>query len=348
MAARPQGTKPEGGDWTCNGRMADGPARRYRDKCGSTPVALPPRRCPAPRSANEPEVQGIHGIVGSAIAWALALDGQDAGEWCSFRRWLPETLLQIIVRTVSEQVYSAVRDRILSGEIPAGTAIRQDALAADLGVSKIPLREALTRLEQDALVSSQPNRGYVVRATSPAEAEEVFALRLKLEPDATAEGAARASVRDRHIATAAFELLEAESEVAGPRVALLNREFHLALIRPSQRLVTIQLIERLQLLSERYVRAHLEIQGRDRRARAEHDALLKAWLAGDATTVRRLVETHVGGTLADLRLELERKGAAALAPAPQRAGKAAARSKSGPRAGGVSSSKGSGDRKARE
>jgi DNA-binding GntR family transcriptional regulator len=240
--------------------------------------------------------------------------------------------LQIVVRTVSEQVYSAVRDRILSGQIPAGTAIRQDALAADLGVSKIPLREALTRLEQDALVTSQPNRGYVVRATSPAEAEEVFLLRLKLEPDATAEGAARASAPERHIATAAFELLEAESEAAGPRVALLNREFHLALIRPSQRFVTIQLIERLQLLSERYVRAHLEMQGRDRRARAEHDALLKAWLAGDPATVRRLAEAHVDGTLADLRLEFERRDAAAAAPVQLRASKTATRSHSGARA----------------
>ena len=254
--------------------------------------------------------------------------------------------MQIIVRTISEQVYSAVRDRILTGQIPAGASIRQDALAAELGVSKIPLREALTRLEQDALVSSQPNRGYVVRATSPAEAEEVFALRLKLEPDAAAEGAAKASASDRHIATAAFELLEAESETAGPRIALFNREFHLALVRPNQRLITIQLIERLQLLSERYVRAHLQIQGRDRRARAEHNALLKAWLAGDAPTVRRLLETHVSATLADLRLEFEKQNSAALAPSPQSAPQTPKRSgaESRPTA---SREKGSGERKAR-
>lgn len=248
-----------------------------------------------------------------------------------FRRAAPEARLQIIVRTISEQVYSAVRDRILSGQIPAGASIRQDALAAELGVSKIPLREALTRLEQDALVSSQPNRGYVVRGTSPAEAEEVFALRLKLEPDATADGATGANARDRHIATAAFELLEAESEVAGARIALLNREFHLALIRPSQHRVTVQLIERLQVLSERYVRAHLQIQGRDRRARAEHEALLQAWLAGDASTVRRRVEAHIGGTLADLRVEF-RKTAAGPGAAPQRPAPGARRPKSPARA----------------
>jgi DNA-binding GntR family transcriptional regulator len=223
--------------------------------------------------------------------------------------------LQLIVRTVSEQVYSAVRERILSGQIAPESPVRQDALSAELGVSKIPLREALTRLEQDGLVSSQPNRGYVVTPMTGKEAEEVFALRLTLEPEATALGATTARSPERRIATAAFELLDAEAEKSGARMAVLNREFHLALIRPCEKLVTIQLIERLQLLAERYVRAHLEPQGRERRARAEHAGLLKAWLAGDAAAVRRKVEVHINGALEDLRLELEAKATAAPSPA---------------------------------
>jgi DNA-binding GntR family transcriptional regulator len=218
--------------------------------------------------------------------------------------------LQIVVRTVSEQVYNAVRDRILSGQIAPESPIRQDALSAALGVSKIPLREALTRLEQDGLVSSQPNRGYVVSPMTGAEADEVFALRLKLEPEATAIGATNASSQQRRIATEAFELLDAEAEKSEARMGVLNREFHLALIRPSAKFVTIQLIERLQLIAERYVRAHLEPQGRERRARAEHAGLLKAWLAGDAAAVQRKVEIHISGALEDLRLELESKAAA--------------------------------------
>lgn len=245
--------------------------------------------------------------------------------------------MQLIVRTLSEQVYSAVRDRILSGQIAPETPVRQDALSAELGVSKIPLREALTRLEQDGLVSSQPNRGFVVRPMMAGEAEEVFALRLTLEPQVTALGSETASAQQRHIATAAFELLEAEAEISGARMAELNREFHLALIRPSRKFVTIQLIERLQLLAERYVRAHLELQGRDRRARTEHAGLLKAWLAGDAAAVRRKVEVHVNGALEDLRQELQAK-AAAMPPAagqPKTAVKKTSRSasprKPGPR-----------------
>ncbi len=219
---------------------------------------------------------------------------------------------QIVVHNVSDLVYTAVRDRILTGDIAPETPVRQDALAAELGVSKIPLREALTRLEQDGLVSSMPNRGYVVRPMSASEAEEVFALRLRLEPETTAAAAINASPQQRQSVIAALQALEAEQDIAGPHVAVLNREFHLAMMRPSERYVTVQLLERLHLLAERYVRAHLEPQGRDRRARAEHSGLLKAWLAGDAVSVRKQVEGHINGTLADLRLELQAKAASDL------------------------------------
>jgi DNA-binding GntR family transcriptional regulator len=81
--------------------------------------------------------------------------------------------MNIVVRTLSDQTYEIVRRRILVGAMQPGTAVRQDVIAAELGVSKIPLREALGRLEQDGLLSSYPNRGYVVRDLSTDEASEV-------------------------------------------------------------------------------------------------------------------------------------------------------------------------------
>ncbi|MGZ8406482.1 MAG: GntR family transcriptional regulator, partial [Caulobacteraceae bacterium] len=75
-------------------------------------------------------------------------------------------------------VYQAVRERILSGDLAAGKPVRQDTLAGELGVSKIPVREALNRLERDGLLLSNPRRGYEVRPLTSEEAEEVFDLRL--------------------------------------------------------------------------------------------------------------------------------------------------------------------------
>ena len=97
--------------------------------------------------------------------------------------------------TLSDRLMEVVRDMILSGAIAPDVPIRQDALAADLNVSKIPLREALVRLEQDGLVVSHANRGFFARGMSAAEVEEIFELRLKLEPDAAAEACAASRSR---------------------------------------------------------------------------------------------------------------------------------------------------------
>jgi DNA-binding GntR family transcriptional regulator len=84
-----------------------------------------------------------------------------------------------------------------------------------------------------------------------------------------------------------------------------NREFHIALVEAGQRTLTTQLVERLAILAERYVIAHLEPAGRDARAHVEHQALFDAWLARDKKLVEKLLKEHIQGTLKDLRAEFK-------------------------------------------
>jgi DNA-binding GntR family transcriptional regulator len=211
--------------------------------------------------------------------------------------------MSIVVRTLSEQVFEIIRERIITGVLQRDVPIRQDALANELGVSKIPLREALARLEQEGLLTSQANRGYFVRPMSAVEADEIFALRLVLEPPAAARGAEGADDADRAATIAAFEALDSAASNNLASVASCNRTFHTALVRPSGRLLTTQLVERLTVLSERYVIAHLKPAGREDRAHLEHRDLLDAWLAADGATVERLLAAHIQATLDDLRAE---------------------------------------------
>jgi DNA-binding GntR family transcriptional regulator len=210
----------------------------------------------------------------------------------------------IVVRSLSDLTYELVRKRILAGDLAPGAPLRQDAIADELGVSKIPLREALGRLEQDGLLSSNRNRGYAVRPLSAEEAAEVFELRLKIEPAAAAAGARAASEAQRAAATAALAALE-EAQAHGDlgEHMAMNRVFHMALIRPCGS-VTYQLLERLHILAERYVRVHLEPTGREARARREHRALLKAWAAADGARVETLVAEHIRATRDDLLRQL--------------------------------------------
>ncbi|GAB7553349.1 GntR family transcriptional regulator [Novosphingobium resinovorum] len=209
--------------------------------------------------------------------------------------------MTIVVRTLAERIFDVIRERIVEGKLPVMEPVRQDALAAELGVSKIPLREALARLEHEGLLTSQANRGWFVRPMSQDQAEEIYLLRLATEPAAAAYACARADESDKEAARRAFDILDAAAKGDRAEVAVRNREFHVSLVRPGKRLLTTQLVERLEVLAERYVIAHLEPAGRGDRAHNEHSELLDTWLAGDANTVKDLLTAHIASTLDDLR-----------------------------------------------
>ncbi|HEX8418588.1 MAG TPA: GntR family transcriptional regulator [Sphingomonas sp.] len=209
----------------------------------------------------------------------------------------------IVVRTLSDQVFSILRERIVTGNLPDNSPIRQDAIAMELGVSKIPLREALGRLEQEGLLVSQANRGYTVRPMSADQVDDIYALRLAIEPAAAARASQHATDEERTAAVAAFDALDKAANTNLAEVAVRNRDFHVALVIPGGRLLTTQLVERLAILAERYVIKHLEPAGRDARAHLEHRHIIDAWMARDAGALEGLLYRHIDGTLNDLRAE---------------------------------------------
>ncbi|MFL5925566.1 MAG: GntR family transcriptional regulator [Gaiellaceae bacterium] len=80
-----------------------------------------------------------------------------------------------------DRLAAAIQSRVLSGEIPTGTRLRQESLAAEYGVSRTPVREALRQLSASGLVTVEPNRGAIVRGPSPREIREAYAVRAELE-----------------------------------------------------------------------------------------------------------------------------------------------------------------------
>ncbi|GBQ33303.1 GntR family transcriptional regulator [Gluconacetobacter azotocaptans] len=210
----------------------------------------------------------------------------------------------LTIRTISDQLYYLIRDRILSGTLPDGDPIRQDTIATELGVSKIPLREALARLEQDGLVLSHPNRGFSVSTLSSAEAEEVFILRLQLEPPAAARGCRKATAADHSAARMALTRLRRAERHDDPDTGAYNRAFHLALIQPGAGTLTMSFVERINVLADRYIRFHLRSEDRYERAHIAHQALLETWLGGDADLVEQQVAQHIRDTMEDLYKDL--------------------------------------------
>jgi DNA-binding GntR family transcriptional regulator len=203
---------------------------------------------------------------------------------------------------MTSQLITRFRERILAGVYAPGSPLRQDILASEFGTSKIPVREALVQLQSEGLVDIYPNRGFQVRPLTTAELEEVFSLRLQIEPAAVAQGSKLATPADHEAAREALaQLNTALSEDEFSSSGRLNRAYHLSLLVPRLQPVAADIVGRLHTLAQRYVQAHLKPEGRVKRASREHAALLKAWSAGNSAQVRALLHAHIKSTRDDLK-----------------------------------------------
>ncbi|HVJ44330.1 MAG TPA: GntR family transcriptional regulator [Dongiaceae bacterium] len=211
-------------------------------------------------------------------------------------------------RTAAEQAADVLRERILSGQLPARTPIRQEHLAGELGISRIPLREALKQLEAEGLVTIASHKGATVAALSTAEIEELFELRLRLETWILGLALPHLGAAD----FAALDQLIAEQQAPDnlARWGDLNWQFHEAMYRPANRPVTLKMLKRIHDNIDRYLR--FEISSTNGRARAlrEHQTLLAHCRAGNTAKALDLLEAHIRQTADSLMAKLTSRAAA--------------------------------------
>jgi DNA-binding GntR family transcriptional regulator len=196
--------------------------------------------------------------------------------------------------TVVDQVADALRARILSGGLPEGRQLRQEVLAAELGVSRIPLREAFRRLEAEGLLTIAPHRGAVVSVLSLGEIAELFDLRAMIEPDLIARSCR--GLTDRALANSAKILADYGWALAQRDVVAwgtLNTAFHLSLYQPVNRPRSLGLAQSLLGQTDRYTRMQLLLTSGESRAEDEHAALLQACRDRDASRAAKLLAQHI-------------------------------------------------------
>jgi DNA-binding GntR family transcriptional regulator len=197
--------------------------------------------------------------------------------------------------TTADSVAAALRAALHQGRWSPGAALRQEVLAAEFGVSRIPVREALNKLQAEGLVVVEPNRGAFVASLSPAEVHEVFDLRVLLECDALRHAIPQHTARTLRQLAALQAELDAEDD---PNLWLAtDAAFHEVLYAPSVRTRTLEVIALLRASVTRLYRAHLSPNTRRKGWRDEHHALLKAVAARNveravAALTRHLRETE--------------------------------------------------------
>src|SRR5215475_8110198 len=189
---------------------------------------------------------------------------------------------------------------IVTGTIPGGTRLVQSSVAAELAVSTRSVREALTELAAEGFVRFDKRGGAIVRELCRTELEDIYEIRMMLEPVATAraaKSATRASLRP------AIQLLVAmETETDGTRWAEHNASFHSTIDRAGNSPRLVAILKNLRELSTLYItHSVLAVPDRARRANAEHEEILRAVFAHDPVAAADAVLRHLDGTLDALR-----------------------------------------------
>lgn len=217
------------------------------------------------------------------------------------------------VPSLADVAYRQVRDAILSGALAPGQAIGQEEVASQIGTSRVPLREALQRLEAEGLVVLRPRRGYVVTSLDPEDIIDIFDIRMLLEERAGYVATLRATPAD---VAAVRELLDAMEDmtignaVEAALFAERNRAFHERLFAGSGRRQLCRLMTMLRTNVERYIRIGAQIAGDLERTRDDHHRIFDAFSRGDAQLVGRLCREHCKATCDRLLAKLHETGAA--------------------------------------
>lgn len=199
-------------------------------------------------------------------------------------------------RSTVEQVMVAIRRMILNGQLVPGQRFSLRAMAGDLGVSFIPVREALRSLESQGLIVTRPGRSAVVAPLHPDDLRSIYRLRMRLEPE---------------IAYRSCELLEPDDldrleqlivQFADPSKGIdeiydAHHDFHLELLRPAASEWDLRILESLWHAGERYVRLAFGERdftpGEHRRREESHRVLLEPFRTRDQERAAYALRQHL-------------------------------------------------------
>jgi DNA-binding GntR family transcriptional regulator len=199
-----------------------------------------------------------------------------------------------IARTTSSAVTHLLRQSLDHGRWASGEPLRQEEIAAELGVSRVPVREALFQLQAEGLLHMVPNKGMYVRTVSAGDLRELFRLRLLIECDVLAEAVplhTPATLNRVETVQAALDKAAAVADwIAG------DREFHEALYAPAQRTESMNMVRRLRFQVDRYYFARMKPGTRAQGWHEEHHALIRAVRRRDPQAAVKVLQGHLAQT----------------------------------------------------
>lgn len=179
-----------------------------------------------------------------------------------------------LVLSTSELIAEKIRNSIIFGEYKSGQALKQDVLAEELNVSKIPIREALNQLKSEGLVSFLNNRGSVVSSLSVKEVEEIYTMRMALEEMALKKSIPYLQPANTITAESTLRLIDESRDPLD--WARLNWRFHASLYEAAEMPILLETVSRLHNNVARYMVLYLDEMKYQDVSQKEHWDLLDA------------------------------------------------------------------------
>ncbi len=199
--------------------------------------------------------------------------------------------------SITDQVYEALRSDILACVIQPGEAISEASLAARYAVGKAPVRFALSRLRQEGLVSASPRRSFVVSSITPRDIQELYEVRLVLEPASARLAAGKIDVSRLRKIDAVCQQGYLPGDVKSTlRFLDSNRAFHLAIVEASGNRRFLRLLTQIFDETTRVMHIGLGVRNRNAEMQHEHDALVEALEAGDGDAAAKIAEEQVSAS----------------------------------------------------
>ena len=203
-------------------------------------------------------------------------------------------------RSSSQRIASELRLRILNGTLAPGERIRQEEVAEDFGASRLPVRDALRRLEADGLVTIVANTGAWVSKLSESECADAYQIRERLEPLLLEQGMLRLDEGEiKELEDLATSMEQAEDVESFLR---LDREFHLLTYSEAPAGMVRDLVERLWNTTQHYRRAFAQINGIDSKSvtHMEHRLIIDSIRRKDIDEAQRVLAGHIRRTRTSL------------------------------------------------
>ena len=213
---------------------------------------------------------------------------------------------KIARKTTAMIVAEDLRQRIIEGQLKGGEQIRQDAVANELGVSRIPVREALKQLEAEGLIKLVSHKGAVVIQLSKEEIAELFDLRVVLETWLLEQAISKMTEADFSRLQQILDKMIHEEDVI-ENWGELNRAWHDALLMPSGCQKTMEILDRILANIDRFVRLQISLTHGQKKAHAEHGEILQLCREGEIEKAKAALTGHITDVRDGLMVELARQ-----------------------------------------